>query len=295
MSSYESLGRGEEGLRFIQEAAEAHPEEGLLHHILGNAYRSLGGPTDAVAAYKEALRLSPDNGDTYNALGQAYAQLDSLDLAASCFRAASHLGIRWIRRSGPHLFLAHVYLLWGMREDAENEIMKAIEIDPGLSQAYAMLGLAYAHQDRYGEAVGEFKKATETTPDLVYWDLFYALLLHKVGRAEEGRAHLRQLADSFEGDPWAKSVIGFLTGSVNEATLLSLTKSDKPTTERERKCEAYYYIGMAYLLETDAELESRHPDTAKAQHYFEQCLSSSIWGYFEPVFAQIELAWLKAE
>jgi lipoprotein NlpI len=178
----------------------------------------------------------------------------------------------------------------------EEEILRSLEAIPHQSpwhaNARAELGVAYTYQGRYEQAASEFKAIIEADP-YVYYHLFYALSLHRVGRAEESRVYLREFAESFEGDPWESSLLDFLTGELDEATLLSLAKSEDPKTEREQECEAFYYIGTAYLLETDAVLESRHPDTAKAQAYFEKCLGTGIWQFLEYFSARGELDRLK--
>lgn len=293
MSSYTRLGRGVEGLAVIQKAVEAYPEEGLLHQILGSAYRSLGRPADAVAACRDAVRLNPNNGDAYFGLGQSYAELDSLDLAASCYRAAGRLGVRYIGHAAPHFRLASVHLVQGHHEDAMKEASRAIEIDPDQGDARALLAALLVHQGKYDQAVRESMKASELHPDFLYFHLFYALSLHHSDRGEEGRAHLRRIAESFAGDPWEESLIGFLTGGLDEATFLSLAESEDPRIDREHRCETYYYIGMAYLLSTDADLESSRPDTTMGRTYLERCLETGVRHYLEYSFAQLELSRLQ--
>ena len=157
-----------------------------------------------------------------------------------------------------------------------DHLEKAVEL--GLDDAYALanLGFSYAYQGRYSEAVRHFKKAYEKAPENMYWHIFYAVFLHRVGRAGEGRMHLREQASASEGDAWENSVVGFLTGALDEATFLRLAESENPETTQGHLCEAYYYTGMTYILETDAVLESSRPDTAKALEYFEKCLGTDV-------------------
>jgi tetratricopeptide (TPR) repeat protein len=295
MGSYIGVGRGEEGLAIVEEAAEAYPHRPLFHYHLGMAYYFSDRYVDAVGAYKQALRLGPGNGDYYYGLGWAYAELDSFDLATSAFRAASRLGVRYSPLSSVYQGLANVRLAQGLYGDLAEGILEVIRQYPDDDGLRRLLGVAYACQGRYDRAADELRRAAELNPNILYNRLFYSLSLYRVDRADEARANLRSLAGTVKSDPWEQSLVDFVTGELDEAGLLSRIENEELKTELERKCEAYYYIGMAYILDTDADLESSHPDTAKARGYFEQCLDTNVRDFPEYHFARAELARLPGD
>jgi tetratricopeptide (TPR) repeat protein len=330
-NSYRELGRAEEGLKIIQEAVEKHPENPQFLEILGGAYLNLRRPEEAIAALTEAIRLNPYYGDAYFSMGNAYRQLDSLTNAVSCYRKAKRLGILYYGDRNYYLLLARSYLDLGMYDHAAEELLKALqresddavlhwflgvaymyqdqydkaiaelrttaELMPEAGYPYLMLGVVYNSLGRYEQAVVELRTARHLDPDNVYAKFFYSLSLHYVGKAEEGRALFRQLGETVEGDSWENSIAGFLAGELDETALLSLAKDEDPRFDRGHRCEAYYYIGMAYLLDTDADLESARPDTVKAQAYFERCLDTGVSpaDYPEHGFARAELARLQGD
>jgi tetratricopeptide (TPR) repeat protein len=291
--AYVNLEKGEEGLKIIREAVEAHPGDSQFLEILGSAYLSLHMPDKAAAVYRDALRLNPNTGDAHHGMGMAYSQMDSLALAVASYQEAKRLGILYYGGYRLHSAVASVYLAQGLCEDAAVELSEAIRLEPNLGDPHVELAVAYICLGRFDEAVAKLRTATELHSDFVYFKLFYALSLHRVGRAEEGRGFLRNLAGTLKDDSWEASLVRFLAGELDEMALLSLADSEDSTLDREHKCEAYYYAGMAYLLDTGARLESAFPDTARAKAYLEQCIDTGVREFYEYTFARVELARLQ--
>jgi tetratricopeptide (TPR) repeat protein len=221
--------------------------------------------------------------------------MDSLDVAAAYYREAIRRGVRYYEPAPLHRRLAEIYLYQGLYEDAIEQLLRSIHLKPHDPLNHIWLGVAYTALGRYEQAVEEVMTATELVPDFAFYRIFHSLLLCRMGREEEGQAQLRLLAESLEGASWQNSVIGFLTGEPDEATLLRLAESDDPETDLGQRCEAYYYIGMAYMLDTDADLESSHPDTAKTRTYLERCVGTGLRRFAEHGFAQAELAQIQGD
>jgi lipoprotein NlpI len=99
---------------------------------------------------------------------------------------------------------------------------------------------------------------------------------------------------SRDDDSWETKLVRFLAGDLDETTLLSMADSEDSTLDREHKCEAYYYIGMAYLLDTGARLDLAYPDTARAAAYLRECIGTGVWEFPEYMFARVELAQLQS-
>jgi Tfp pilus assembly protein PilF len=111
--------------------------------------------SSGLTSLKEAVRLDPDNAVFHNTLG--------------------------------------VLLLYDLQKpaEAEPEFSKAVELDPSYAEAHHNLGLAFAEQGRYEQAIGAYRKAISLpiypTPEVGYYNL---------GRAYTQTNRLREAEDA---------------------------------------------------------------------------------------------------
>lgn len=78
----------QEAIRNLRVAIQQHPNQPVLHYLLGTQYLAVQQPNDAVTAFQEALKLKPDFSDAEQGLGAAYAALGREDEAKEAFRKA---------------------------------------------------------------------------------------------------------------------------------------------------------------------------------------------------------------
>lgn len=72
---------------------------------------------------------------------------------------------------------------------AERDLRRAIDFDPGLADAYEALGVMLGRQDRYQEAITLMEKLTEVDPDSSMAHTNLSLFLMKTGKIEEAENH----------------------------------------------------------------------------------------------------------
>jgi len=91
-----------------------------------------------------------------------------------------------------------LYTDWGGLEsdleDADRASTKAIEIDPGLPQAYASRGVVLALKQRYSEAEREFETALQLNPKLYEAYYFCARVCFSQGKLDQAAELLEQAA-----------------------------------------------------------------------------------------------------
>lgn len=91
-----------------------------------------------------------------------------------------------------------LYFDWGGFEsdlvDADRASSKAVEIDPGLSQAHASRGVVLALRGRYSEAELEFETAQHLNPKLYEAHYYYARACFSQGKLDRAAALLEQAA-----------------------------------------------------------------------------------------------------
>ena len=89
-----------------------------------------------------------------------------------------------------------LYMDWGGCEsdlvDADRASSKAVEIDPGLSQAHASRGLVLALRGEYAEAEREFETALHVNPKLYEAFYYYARACFSQGKLDQAAVLLEQ-------------------------------------------------------------------------------------------------------
>lgn len=139
--------------------------ESTAHYKFGIAY-SRDNPPNLQKAYLEfqkAVKLDPRNRDAYYALGDVHFKREDYDKAIGSFE-------------------------------------KTLSIDPGFSEAHNYMGTAYEIQGRLEKAIGEYHKALENTeyatPQFPHWNL--GSLYLKQERYDDA---LREFKDVLRFDP----------------------------------------------------------------------------------------------
>ena len=123
-------------------------ERALSHFEVGNFKLDSENPVEAINEYREAIQLWDEDARFYNNLGIAYRQQG--DLSA-----------------------------------AEQNLARAIELDPKYRDAYSNLGLALLDREMYQEAVANFTIAIELDPTFWYAYNGRGLALWALGKKEE--------------------------------------------------------------------------------------------------------------
>ncbi|HET6931981.1 MAG TPA: tetratricopeptide repeat protein [Candidatus Acidoferrum sp.] len=143
--------------------------------------------------------------------------------------------------------------------DAEiSEFRKATESDPNLADAFVNLGSAYMEKRDYGAAISPLKRALELSPELpvAHQLIGYALLAQ--GYSAEAIPHLQRVG--------ALDALGIAQIETNQLTE-ALSNFTTALQQRPGDPDLLYYLGHASgLLSKDAidTLLATHPDSARA-------------------------------
>lgn len=142
------------------------------------------------------------------------------------------------------------------REKAEILAAQALEIDPGLSEPYAVLGNAYGRDWQWSHSRRMLESALDASPENARTRMQYGLLLWITGHSEEA---LRQLDAAFVREPLHADIIGF------RAALLRIVGRQQEALEAARLSVAlgrdFSRLGLA-LLSLD------RGDTEQAKAHF---------------------------
>ena len=206
------------------------PSRGELPNI-ENAL--LAGRWDDVMKYsKEYLSREPDNVGVrfvlsvayymkgeYGLQGEQHAQIlkdqQSMDaVIAWCEKLVQRFPQNYYAR----FLLGAAYPINDETEKAIESYKKAIEINPGLAEAYAGLGDRYLDDGQANDAIGYLKKATEINPTLVSAYLNLGVAYEETGQGDE-----------------------------------AIASYEKVIELKPRLTRAYFYLGELYLEKGDKE------------------------------------------
>jgi tetratricopeptide (TPR) repeat protein len=184
-----TLGRREEGLRRIEEAARLAPGVAEIQWTRAQTLHNLGRLPEAATGYRSFLALEPDAVRGHTALGDVLAAMGDAAGAAKAYEAAIGLGFDApIVRAALGAALAAA----GRTEEGERELHAAVGADPTLAVAWQKLGALAEQRGRLKEAVGHYAKAVEAAPENQRILLDHARLSLRTGDRETARREVER-------------------------------------------------------------------------------------------------------
>jgi putative PEP-CTERM system TPR-repeat lipoprotein len=165
------------------------PKAAPVHVQAGILAASKGTPTAARTAFERALSLDPNS-------VEALAGLTAVDLLAKNFTAAKARVDARIKSQNPRpellLLAARTYGSAGDLDGAEKLLRRAIETDPSLLPAYALLGQLYYSQRKIDQALKEFDTLSQRQSNPVPALTMMGVILQGEGNAKEARRRYEQ-------------------------------------------------------------------------------------------------------
>jgi len=157
--------------------------------LAGEALDQKGDDAGAMEQFRAATKASPHDSDAHFGLGYLLWKQHHFDEAATEFLAALDNDPKHLRA---RVYLGDCYVELNQYEKAQPELEQAIAADPSSDASSAMihrdLGVVYAAAGRNDEAVNELVKAIALDPKDVspHWRL--GKLYQSMGRKEEAKA-----------------------------------------------------------------------------------------------------------
>jgi tetratricopeptide (TPR) repeat protein len=185
---YRRLEKPELAREHLEAALEGGPVNATVIRELVSVDLETKDPERALERLNRVIEQAPDNGALYALRGMIY------------------LGFR----QGTQLTKA---------KEAENDLRRAIELDPAHIEAYGLLASLYRATGRMGEAITTFERARDARPEDPRVHLLVGTLYEQSGRTEEAIQEYEQVLRLEPNQPIAKN---------NLAWLLADTASDDP-------------------------------------------------------------------
>jgi tetratricopeptide (TPR) repeat protein len=223
-------------LKEYPKAADVHALDGLRHLLKKN-------PAGARAAYGRALQLDARS-------HPAIAGLVALDLLekkpdASLKRVEARLSespddVRLLQ------LVSRVYLAMNDQAKAERALRRAIDVAPGDSSSYAMLGQLYLAQQKLVEARVEFDQVAKRNPKNVGASTVAAMLSHQTNDVEDAKRRYRDILDREPNAPVAANNLAWILA--DEGTNLddALRLAQRAEAQAPNRAEILDTLGWVY-------------------------------------------------
>ncbi len=199
--------------------------EAYDHYLIGRYHwNKRYGKEDLMTAmkhFKEAIVLDPNYALAYSGLADVY---------------------NFLPMKVPEIKYSDV------KAQAEEAVTKALALDPNLAEAHASFGF-YKHNflKDYKGAEREYKRAIELNPKYVPAHHFYAMMLLRTGRLDEGLAERRR---AYELEPFSHHYSGTLGRTLIDARQYNaaIILLQKALELDSYNAGAWYFLGVAYIF-----------------------------------------------
>ncbi len=167
---------------------------------------------------------------------------------------------------------------------AAADLSIAIRIEPKSPAPYKLRGIAYASQQRWADALADFRQCRDLTKGQDIYSSIYVWIssarLDIAADANQKLAADLAALPKTDANAWVCQVGGYLLGKVAAADLFAEATSPVPQTDAQHRCEAEYYVGIKKFLAGDK---------TGAAESFKRCMATDQTDYVEYMFAKTEL------
>ena len=157
---YEHEQMPDRALEAYRQSASLNPNNSGIFHHLGRVVLAQGDTVSAIEAFERAAQLESQDVNIYLILGRLYKENGQLERAQEIYSTALDGNFQGVG-SPVYLRLGMDFEAWGRFEDAVRAYEKAIDSNQSNVVAHTNLGWIYLLQERFDDAIDEFRVALE--------------------------------------------------------------------------------------------------------------------------------------
>lgn len=154
-------GKFSQGIRLLQELAEAHADNAELHHALGRAFAKVGHHAAAVQSYHQSLLLSPHLAAVHFDLATTLTQQGKYERAIDSFQESLRLQPDNLDAS---LSLAATLRILGRRLEGIQHLQQIMPRHPRRPEVVVTLANLLLELGRNGQAIELLKQLVRANP-----------------------------------------------------------------------------------------------------------------------------------
>ncbi|MDE3181457.1 MAG: tetratricopeptide repeat protein [Acidobacteriota bacterium] len=158
--AYSGAGRADDAISTLKSWMRDHGEDADALYWTGNFYQELAGGT-----FQAMVAKHPDSYQAYEAEGGQFVYRQQYPQALKAYQKAASLAPAGT--PGLHFHLGDVYFRTLRYEDAKNELLQELRLNPNHAQANYELGAIYAKERDPAQAIPYLQKAISFDPSLI--------------------------------------------------------------------------------------------------------------------------------
>ena len=253
----------DQAIRLLEKSVEIDPQFAAGYAALATAYRTRAFSVEtneaqwierASATVGKALALDPDLAEGYVSRGYllwSRANNWSHQRAVSDYRHALELNPNLAEA---HHQLANVYNHVGLLDKANEEIKKAVTLDPLNAGIRFRVGINFLYQGKYEESLAELRDSEKFLPP--FWAFQTSFALQHLGRRQEAQQTVETFLKANPLDPGGSltAMQALLAAEVGDAVL-----AERKIHEAVTKGRGYqHFHHIAYAAASAYALLNRH-------------------------------------
>ena len=190
-----AVGRGDDAIKALQRTVELKPEHTEAWRVLGDHLIAIGDNEGADAAYARHVRCSTKD----PTLQQAAAAMINNDLPTAERLLKAHLAR--IPTDVPAIrMLAEVAIRCGREEDAENLLLRCLELAPSFAAARYNYAILLQRRNDSSAALAELERLLEEEPQNPSYRNLRAVTLSRIGEYEQSSRIYDELLSEYSGN-----------------------------------------------------------------------------------------------
>jgi tetratricopeptide (TPR) repeat protein len=201
----------ENALNELKTSLMARPDDFGSHYNLGNYYMNRREYKKAAASFETASRLRPDAAIPHVNASMAYVNLGDKKKAEGSLRRALKVEPE---NAAANFNLGLLMAELGRMEEAEHALMTAFMTDPQMAPAAYNLCIILA-KDRFDDAIGFCRKASEIRSDDPKYAYTLAFYLHQKGETLEAIRILNTLVQKYPAYRDTQMLLDGISNKVN--------------------------------------------------------------------------------
>ena len=180
---------------------EGTPDLAAAHTDMAIVYNQGGYLNEAVHHYRQAIEDDSSYVDAYTNLGKVYTDTEEFKKAADAYEKVLTLSPPEDQLPRIHLNLGVSYMGMDRVDDAITEWKRAVDLSPDYMDAYMNLGTAYQSKDMPDSTRAVWKRALEVGGRSVVPRMALGRLALAEGRLSDALGYYREILDQGARDP----------------------------------------------------------------------------------------------